>query len=146
MKKSHMLALIAVGVVLAAGSLVAFSEGRPLTANLDGASEAPGPGDPDGTGLATVHVNPGKGEVGFTIAVENILLPASAAHIHRGAAGVPGPVVVTLAPPDGTGTATGTATGVDRELALEIIRNPSEFYVNVHNTDFPGGAVRGQLH
>jgi hypothetical protein len=32
-----------------------------------------------------------------------------------------------------------------RELILEIIQNPEAFYVNVHNADFPAGAVRGQL-
>ncbi|HUF02221.1 MAG TPA: CHRD domain-containing protein [Gaiellaceae bacterium] len=30
-------------------------------------------------------------------------------------------------------------------LAQEILANPSEFYVNVHNADYPGGAIRGQL-
>jgi hypothetical protein len=32
-----------------------------------------------------------------------------------------------------------------RELILEILQNPEGFYVNVHNADFPAGAVRGQL-
>jgi hypothetical protein len=26
-----------------------------------------------------------------------------------------------------------------------IVADPASFYVNVHNGDFPGGAVRGQL-
>jgi hypothetical protein len=34
---------------------------------------------------------------------------------------------------------------VDREEILEIIQEPEEYYVNVHTTEFPAGAVRGQL-
>ncbi len=34
---------------------------------------------------------------------------------------------------------------VDRALALEILKRPADYYVNVHNAEFPGGAVRGQL-
>jgi hypothetical protein len=33
----------------------------------------------------------------------------------------------------------------DKELAIEILRNPEDYYVNVHNREFGAGAVRGQL-
>jgi CHRD domain len=67
-----------------------------------------------------------------------------AAHIHRGAVGVAGPIEVHLSAVD-EGTASG-CVAVDRELIKEIRQNPSGFYVNVHaNPDFGAGAIRGQL-
>lgn len=117
--------------------------GRPLSANLTGPAEVPVPGDPDGSGSATVTLNQGQAEVCFELSVANIE-PAFAAHIHVGAAGVPGPVVVGLAPPT-TGSSSGCVTDVDPELIKAIRQNPAGYYVNVHNASFPGGAVRGQL-
>jgi hypothetical protein len=116
--------------------------GRPLTTTMSGAEEAPGPGDTDGTGTATITLNPGQSEVCFELTVANIA-PATAAHIHEASAGVPGPIVVGLAPPT-SGSSTGCVSA-DRELVGDIIQNPSAYYVNVHNADFPAGAVRGQL-
>lgn len=113
-----------------------------LTATLDGASEAPRPGDPDGTGTASVRINPGQKQLCYSITVRNIA-PATMAHIHEAPAGSAGPVVRGLAAPTG-GTSQGCLS-ITRELALEIVRNPSDYYVNVHNLEFPGGAVRGQL-
>lgn len=119
--------------------------GRPLSATLTGAEEVPGPGDPDGSGQAELRLNPGQGEVCWTIDVEGIDLPATAAHIHAGAAGVAGPVVVTLSPPDEGGTASGCQSNIARDLIRAIIQHPEEYYVNVHNAAYPDGAVRGQL-
>jgi LPXTG-motif cell wall-anchored protein len=33
----------------------------------------------------------------------------------------------------------------DVALMTRIMQSPESFYVNVHTSDFPGGAVRGQL-
>lgn len=111
------------------------------SARLTGAAEVPGPGDPDGRGHANVRIK--RDRVCTTVVVKNIQA-ASAAHIHRGAAGTAGPVVVHLqAPSDG---ASSSCAHVDRALAVEIARHPGRFYVNVHNAAYPAGAVRGQLH
>jgi hypothetical protein len=110
---------------------------------MTGAEEVPGPGDPDGTGTASITINRGLGEVCWEIEVENITLPAIGAHIHV-VPPDPGPVVVPLTPPDVTGTSSGCLV-VDRDLAKAITKDPASYYVNVHTTDFTGGAIRAQL-
>ena len=113
-------------------------------AEMSGAAEVPGPGDPDGAGFASVFVDPGAGEVCAFIEVTDIA-QASAAHIHAGAAGVEGPIVVTLPTPGADGVADGCVTGLDSTMLQDIHDNPGIYYVNVHTGDFPAGAVRGQL-
>jgi glucose/arabinose dehydrogenase len=119
--------------------------GVALTATLTGAAEVPGPGDPDGSGAAVVTIHEADGEICYAINVANITLPAAAAHIHVGAADVAGGVVVPLAPPDELGASAACVSAVDPALIQAILADPSGYYVNVHTSDFPDGAVRGQL-
>ena len=133
---------LAASTALIATSAIAADGGRKLQTSLTGAAEAPNPGDPDGRGMATVTVNAGKRQVCYTLSVRNID-PATAAHIHEAPSGVAGPVKVTLRAPT-TGRSSGCVT-VSRALALEILKDPADYYVNVHNPAFPTGAVRGQL-
>ena len=86
----------------------------------------------------------------FEISVTG-LDPVILGHIHEGAAGVNGPVVVDFdliqadfSVVDGTGTASGCTT-VGRALAKEIAKDSDGYYVNIHTTVFSGGALRGQL-
>lgn len=114
------------------------------SANLSGAEEVPDPGDPDGTGNVTVTFNDATGEVCWDINVSNITLPSVGAHIHEGAQNVAGPVVVPFSAPDTNGAASGCTTP-DAALTDRIMGNPQNFYVNVHTSEYPAGAVRGQL-
>jgi hypothetical protein len=115
------------------------------TTALSGAAEVPGPGDPDGTGSASVTIDTANSQVCYTLFVQNLTLPAAAAHIHRGTAGEGGDVVVPFdIVPDATGNAV-SCVAVDAALLSEIAQNPAGFYVNVHTSDFPDGAVRGQV-
>lgn len=106
-----------------------------LGAVLVGGNEVT-PGDPDGFGFADVRVK--RGEVCWRISV-NAVEPIAAAHIHAGPAGVAGPVVVALEP------YTGGCVDTANRTARFIKEHPEDFYVNVHNAAFPGGALRGQL-
>ena len=116
--------------------------GTPLYANMTGAQEAPGPGDPDGSGWAVFYLNQGQGTISYELYVEDIATPL-AAHIHIAQPGSPGPVVVPLMAPT-NGSSMGVAE-VDRELIKAIRKNPENYYVNVHNAIYPPGAIRGQL-
>ncbi len=108
---------------------------------LTGSAEVPGPGDDDGTGFATVFVE--QDQLCYDINVLDIA-PATAAHIHEGAVGESGPPVVPLEPPSAEGAVDGCAPA-DAELLQRMAANPGGFYVNVHNDEFPEGALRGQL-
>lgn len=122
--------------------LAASQEMGKAMAKLTGAAEVPGPGDTDGSGTAQLTFNPDKGEVCFDLTVANIE-EATAAHIHEGAAGKSGPVKVPLDAPK-TGSVKGCKS-TDAAVVKAIMGNPADYYVNVHNAAFPGGAVRGQL-
>lgn len=129
-------------VRVAAGAGAASPLACTRTTQMDGDQEEPGPGDDNGTGTATITIS--GAEVCWVIDVQNITLPATAAHIHEAPAGSAGPVRVTLSPPDATGHSEGCTTA-EESLAADICANPDKYYVNVHNLDFPNGAVRGQL-
>jgi hypothetical protein len=111
-------------------------------ANLTGAAEVPGPGDPDGGGTVQVTLNTDKNEVCYDLTVTKID-EATAAHIHEGAVDKDGPVKVGLDAPKG-GSAKGCKTA-DAAVVKDIMANPANYYVNIHNAAYPQGAVRGQL-
>ena len=136
-----LIALLALSVIAAP---VTVANGRPLKADLNGANEVPGPGDPDGSGIARLRLNQGRHRICYRIEVTDIALPVTGAHIHEAAAGVAGPVVVTFGPFD-DGTAVGCVTDLERSLIKAIRKHPADYYVNVHNGEYPAGAVRGQL-
>ena len=135
------LALVLTLLAFAATGVTASTLGAVLT----GSQEVPDPGDPDAFGHSTVVFNEARTEVTITTVVGGIE-SVTAAHIHTGVAGVPGPVLIGFASGSMPFVNGASVTlPVDPEVANAILANPSGYYVNLHNGTFPNGAVRGQL-
>jgi hypothetical protein len=112
-----------------------------LTADLSGAEEVPEPGSKQGSGTARLVLTP-DGKVCADLATYKVDA-ATAAHVHTGATGVAGPVVITLPTPK-DGQASGCVTS-DGPTVAKVLADPAAAYVNVHTAAHPNGAVRGQL-
>jgi hypothetical protein len=113
---------------------------RTYRVKLAGSTEVPA-GAPTGSGLAVISIK-AKGEVCWKFSALKGVAAPTAAHIHRGPSGTSGPIVIPL------GSAykqDGCVMGTPPQLLALIEANPKQFYVNIHNAKYPGGAVRAQL-
>ncbi len=162
--------VLAIPIILAAGLFgqtpaptpVQTVETIPLRAILSSANESVQPANP-ATGAVTIwlHVvrdssgNVVSGSVdasvGYTFTTAN---SATAMHIHKGATGADGPIVLpfTLARSDVSGTGNlpmaqtnFPSTAVSLDTINAIVADPSQFYFNIHTPDAPAGVMRGQL-
>jgi hypothetical protein len=142
------LAALAVGVAIGAQSETSQNQLRAGFGVLRGAQEIgtdgePGAGDRNGRGSFSGIFDGDTLCYGLTVA--NIGKPLSA-HIHKAPKGENGDIVVTLKQPrTGDPGASSRCVAVDPAVADDIRANPAGFYVNVHNEQFPNGAVRGQI-
>jgi hypothetical protein len=150
MRRRALAAAITIALAFGLTALVApgaaASGGRAtlLAASLTGAQEVPVPGDPDGSGRALVRLS--GDQACFLLKWSRIGAPF-ASHIHVGRRGVPGGVVVLFFQgqlPDTLNAVAGCAPA-DPAVVDAIAADPRGYYVNIHNADFPGGAIRGQL-
>jgi hypothetical protein len=114
---------------------------------LTGAQEvAPTIGDPRGVGDASFTLT-GDRICGTFNLTQATSFTVTGTHIHQGAAGVNGTIVVDF------GVATlGVQTCLNcpssacsGDVLSQIKANPAGFYANIHTTPHPNGAVRGQL-
>jgi hypothetical protein len=129
-----------------------------LTTTLHGGNEVPGVVT-GSAGTATITWNTVTLIGTYRVDVFNMPTGTTAAHIHAGAPGVAGPVIVNFAVPEG---------GISNDYALvgnfgcsDVVARPPQginscqdfvqamllhnTYVNVHSTANPGGEIRGQL-
>jgi hypothetical protein len=141
-----LMALAAVIGIFALQTLAA-ADVKVRQTRLLGSNEVPDPGDPDGSGRGKVRINDTKGTVCFRLSWEDISAP-TAAHIHEGIKDEAGDIVVTLfegALPETIDGVNGCVEDLSPELLDDIQKNPRQYYLNVHNGEFPAGALRGQL-
>jgi hypothetical protein len=112
-----------------------------FVARLDGEAEV-GSGDADANGTASVKTR--GSEVCYDLRWSG--LEATAGHIHRGAAGKNGPIVVNFFAEDAALAAKKSGcVNADSEVVAAINAKPGNYYVNIHSAEFPKGAIRGQL-
>ncbi|MCX4989175.1 MULTISPECIES: CHRD domain-containing protein [unclassified Streptomyces] len=125
--------------------------GTILAASLRGAAEVPvqgGPavGDKDGAALEFIKVKGDKVSVAVTWRGTG---RPTLLHIHQGAKGANGGVKVDsgkLLDRIKGHSVVGTVKVEDAALLDALKTDPGSFYANLHTAEFPGGAVRGQLH
>jgi hypothetical protein len=140
-----LIAFSAAIVVLAALATVSSAADKKLYATMTGKQEKPA-GDPDGTGSAVITVKSNK--ICYDIRPKKAGITFLSGHIHAGAAGVAGGVVVPLFQTPkkvSGGKLTGCSPTVKSTVLAKIKSKPAGYYVNIHNTKYPAGAIRGQL-
>lgn len=164
--------LLALALVLSPALLAQTAETHVFRAAMRTSNETPPVTDTPATGGATIRVHAVRNAAGEIISGSvdfnlGYTLPANyetyftGFHIHRGAPGVAGGVVINtgLSNTNTIRTAGGPgrvdlqaqirpgATGFDAALQAlkDLLVDPSGFYVNIHTAAYPGGLIRGQL-
>jgi hypothetical protein len=139
LSSSKSLASLALAIGLIAGGTNVMAQADGVKVNLGGAQEVP-PVTTSATGSGTIAVGADKSVSG---SVTTTGLDGTMAHIHIGAAGKNGGVVIPLTKVDGnTWTVPAGAKLNDEQYAAYQAGN---LYVNVHTTANKGGEIRAQI-
>jgi uncharacterized protein (TIGR03437 family) len=156
-------------LLCASGLMADTAETIPFLTLMQPANETPAITDTSlGNVIIWLHVvrdssgNITSGSVDFDVACKfSSAVTVTGLHIHNGASGVAGPIVI---PTDVNATtnsisidSTGkssvlkqvqfpqTPVAIAVSVIQDLIANPQNYYANIHTTDHPGGAMRGQL-
>ncbi len=144
-------------LILAAASLLAIvpmgvsgAADEVFTGTFTGAAETP-PVTTSAGGTVYVFINPSATEIKYAVSYTGLSGPLVAAHIHAGAVGVSGQIMLPLTP--GASTMFGSLTQANFQstsaattwaAALTLIRT-GRAYVNLHTAAHPAGEIRAQL-
>jgi hypothetical protein len=116
-------------------------QARVFLALANGVQETPPVPDSQGTAFGRFILSADRTQIIYEIHMSGLKAPFTGMHLHRGRAGVPGPVVYPLANP-----VNGVSVGVvpfnaadEQELAN------GGFYLNIHTSAHPGGEIRSQV-
>lgn len=116
-----------------------------IKTSLNSAEEVPA-GTSPGTGIAVFTLKPGSGELIGSVTFSGLTSNAVAAHIHQGAAGTNGGILIGLE--GGAGTTSGkwrVPAGTVLSAEQLALLYASGLYVNIHTVGQGAGEIRGQL-
>jgi len=151
---------VRLAVILACTAALSFhlTADTLFTTTLLGSLETP-PNASPATGTAMVDFITASNDLTYSVTFSNLEAGATLAHIHFGAPGVAGPVILPLTLDGAAGSSSGTFSGT--LTAADFMPSPSnglntfqdainalfagEMYINVHSSVFPAGEIRGQL-
>jgi CHRD domain len=150
MTKLHQLVLLClvlvVGILGTGSSTAAAPKATAFNFTMSGAQVVPGSGDPDGTANANVSLHFSKP---YTVCAgtnpQNVQRPFTALELHRAPAGEAGPVAVALELGLTGHADAGGCAQVEKRVLQDIQANPELYYLEARNSEFPNGAIRGQL-
>lgn len=111
--------------------------------------EVPGGGDTGGKGSAVLNLNKQLGQACFSIKWQGLQGNVTALHLHVAGAGSDGPHWIDLFNGQnfpGTGSESNGCATTTADKIQKVIDSPTGYYLNLHSTAFPKGALRGQLH
>ena len=135
-----MAAMAAVTMFGACTSMGQMGGSNTQTLTLSGANQVPPVVGSPMSGTATVTINPDRS---VAVKVNVTGMTATASHIHEGAAGTNGPVIVPF-----TKTADNTFSSSEGAKLTEsqyASYKAGNLYVNVHSAAHPGGEIRAQI-
>jgi uncharacterized protein (TIGR03437 family) len=166
MKKTMFLSCAGLLLACASGAMADTAQTIPFLTQLLPANEVPAITDTSSANVIVwVHVirdnggNITSGSVDFDVSTKfSSAVTVTGLHIHNAAAGVSGAIVI---PTDVNGTDKSIAVDATGKVRIQkqvqvpapatvatitdMLANPQNYYVNVHTTDHPSGAMRGQV-
>jgi hypothetical protein len=108
--------------------------------------EVPGPGDANAAGFGFVFTTDTPGQLCAGMVIFGFGAAPTAAHIHDGDAGVSGPVLVPLTTPSSGDFSESIGCYTVGDATVSAVKtDPTGYYLNVHTSQYPNGAARGQL-
>jgi hypothetical protein len=153
------IACLAAVAALFTGASIAGAAPVTFNVNMTGQKEVtaggvPNQGDLNGSAIGTIILDAGSGgstaTFSFNLALSGLATPpVTDFHIHTGAATTAGGVLIPFGV-SGSDILTqtqfsGSRTGLNSANMSAVLANPAGFYVNIHNGEFPSGAVRDQV-
>jgi hypothetical protein len=143
MKRAVLISCAALLTVAGAAGFAGAAEGgQSYTVTMTGEEETPVPGPAEATGTITMNLDPAAGQLCYSGLTYDGPGDANQGHIHKGPKGMAGAVVINLGALE---EGKDACVKADKASLDAVIADPAGHYVNLHTSEYPGGAVRGQV-